>query len=234
LIRQAISCDICSAEKKHLNHWFISHESGGELRISGLNSRTRLRPGSKHLCGHTCLHKLVDEFMARTISLSIQTGAEVHSADLHTGLRDAGMHDEFDAEPELPAPRRAEVQRRVEDLRRSEEPRPRPADLGLKSGLDLPAPIDSNRTDQARAGSENTSGRLMPSPEPVTPIRPTLRPAPGVVSMPGRPQTESSATPDEAARFSSRSWRSEAWDRERERELKALENPKAARRRAGS
>jgi hypothetical protein len=111
---------------------------------------------------------------------------------------------------------------------------PAPADLGLKSGLDLPAPIDSNRTDQARAGSENTSGRLMPSPEPVTPIRPTLRPAPGVVSMPGRPQTESSATPDEAARFSSRSWRSEAWDRERERELKALENPKAARRRAGS
>ena len=27
----------------------------------------RQRPGSKHLCGQTCLHKLVDEFMARTL-----------------------------------------------------------------------------------------------------------------------------------------------------------------------
>jgi hypothetical protein len=68
LIRQAISCDICGAEKKQTNHWFVAYEQGGELRVSGWSSRNRLRPGSRHLCGQTCLHKLVDEFMARTLT----------------------------------------------------------------------------------------------------------------------------------------------------------------------
>jgi hypothetical protein len=67
VIRQAISCDICGAEKKQTNHWFIANEQGGELRISGWSTRVRLRAGARHLCGQTCLHKLVDEFMARSI-----------------------------------------------------------------------------------------------------------------------------------------------------------------------
>ena len=74
MIRQAISCDICATEKKQTNHWFVVSEQGGELRISGWNSRNRLRPGMKHLCGQTCLHKLVDEFMARTIAVRVQQG----------------------------------------------------------------------------------------------------------------------------------------------------------------
>ena len=61
MIRQAISCDICGSEKKQTNHWFVAYDQGGELRVSGWNSRNKLRPGSKHLCGQTCLHKLVDE-----------------------------------------------------------------------------------------------------------------------------------------------------------------------------
>jgi hypothetical protein len=68
VIRQAISCDICGAEKKQTNHWFVAFEQGGELRVCGWSSRNRLRPGSRHLCGQTCLHKLVDEFMARTLT----------------------------------------------------------------------------------------------------------------------------------------------------------------------
>ncbi|MFP5236881.1 MAG: hypothetical protein ACLGSD_13345 [Acidobacteriota bacterium] len=67
MIRQAISCDICGAEKKQTNHWFVACEQGGEMRVSGWNSRNRLRAGSKHLCGQTCLHKLLDEFLARTV-----------------------------------------------------------------------------------------------------------------------------------------------------------------------
>ena len=67
MIRQAISCDICKAEKKQTNHWFVACEQAGELRVSGWNSRNRLRAGSKHLCGQTCLHKLLDEFLARTV-----------------------------------------------------------------------------------------------------------------------------------------------------------------------
>jgi hypothetical protein len=68
VIRQAISCDICGTEKKQTNHWFVACDQGGELRLSGWSSRNRLRPGSKHLCGQTCLHKLVDDFMARALS----------------------------------------------------------------------------------------------------------------------------------------------------------------------
>ena len=68
MIRQAISCDICGTEKQLTNHWFVAYDQGGELRVSGWNSRNRLRAGAKHLCGQTCLHKLVDDFMARTLS----------------------------------------------------------------------------------------------------------------------------------------------------------------------
>jgi len=73
VIRQAISCDICGNEKKQTNHWFVAYDQGGELRVSGWNSRNRLRPGSKHLCGQTCLHKLVDEFMARALAVRAAT-----------------------------------------------------------------------------------------------------------------------------------------------------------------
>lgn len=68
MIRQAISCDICGTDKQQTNHWFVAYDQHGELRISDWTSQSRLRAGVKHLCGQTCLHKLVDEFIARTIS----------------------------------------------------------------------------------------------------------------------------------------------------------------------
>jgi nucleoid-associated protein YgaU len=71
VIRQAISCDICGTEKKQTNHWFVAYDQGGELRVSGWNSRNRLRPGTRHLCGQTCLHKLVDDFMARALTARV-------------------------------------------------------------------------------------------------------------------------------------------------------------------
>jgi hypothetical protein len=76
VIRQAISCDICGSEKKQTNHWFVAYDQGGELRVSGWSTRNKLRPGSKHLCGQTCLHKLVDNFMARTLAAPVQQAAE--------------------------------------------------------------------------------------------------------------------------------------------------------------
>ena len=80
MIRQAISCDICGTEKRQTNHWFVAYEQGGELRMSGWSSRLRLRPGSKHLCGQTCLHKLVDEFMAKSIAVRAQPSDEEEPA----------------------------------------------------------------------------------------------------------------------------------------------------------
>jgi len=72
VIRQAISCDICGTEKRQTNHWFVAYEQAGELRVSGWTSRHRYRACSKHLCGQTCLHKLVDEFMAKSIAVRAQ------------------------------------------------------------------------------------------------------------------------------------------------------------------
>ena len=80
MIRQAITCDICGSEKRQTNHWFVAYELGGELRMSGWSSRHRLRPGSKHLCGQTCLHKLVDEFMAKSIAVRAQPSDEEEPA----------------------------------------------------------------------------------------------------------------------------------------------------------
>ena len=82
MIRQAISCDLCGNEKKQTNHWFVAYEQGGELRVSGWSSRNRLRPGTKHLCGQTCLHKLVDDYMARAIGQKSQTACH---AEIDTG-----------------------------------------------------------------------------------------------------------------------------------------------------
>jgi len=80
VIRQAISCDICGTEKKQTNHWFVAYDHGGELRLSGWVSRNRLRPGSKHLCGQTCLHKLVDDFMAKALAVRPEKGPEEEEA----------------------------------------------------------------------------------------------------------------------------------------------------------
>jgi hypothetical protein len=172
VIRQAISCDICGSEKKQTNHWFVAYDQGGELRVSGWSSRNRLRAGSKHLCGQTCLHKLVDEFMARTLAVRLQPGAAM------------------EGEAEAPAL----------------------------------ATTDTSLTSGAAYGEEESSARLLTPPEPVLPMRPVLKPAAELLSMPGRPQTGTSALLlDESPRFASRSWRAEAWDRERERELRAVE-----------
>jgi hypothetical protein len=183
VIRQAISCDICATEKRQTNHWFVAYEQGDELRISGWNSRHRLRPGSKHLCGQTCLHKLVDEFVAKSISVRAQctTGGS-----------------EADPEPLL-------------------------------------APGRSLAHAAASADSES-SARLIAPPEPALP-RLASRPLPEVVTMPSRPHLEDLApVPAEAPRYASRNWRAEAWERERERELRAVENRPdiAARRRSNA
>ena len=81
MIRQAISCDICGMEKKQTNHWFVAYDQGEELRLSGWNARSRLRPGSKHLCGQTCLHKLVDDFLAKALSSRMSRAAQNDAED---------------------------------------------------------------------------------------------------------------------------------------------------------
>jgi hypothetical protein len=168
LIRQAISCDICASEKRQTNHWFVAHEQGEELRITGWNSRNRLRPGSKHLCGQTCLHKLVDEFMARALA-----------------ARGASAADE------------APVDRAVA------------ADSSLTSDLSYEKPSSLSRPQQPIAAA--------PRPIPA-------RLPPELVPIPHKPQGgDETGIPDDSPRYASRNWRAEAWEREREREMHAVE-----------
>jgi hypothetical protein len=191
VIRQAISCDVCGAEKKQTNHWFVACEQAGELRVSGWNSRNRLRAGSKHLCGQTCLHKLVDEFMARTIAARVPApAAEPPETESVRVIADTSLTS--------PAA--------YKDL----EPSARPV---------MPAGSDSAVAD---------SPLLVPSR------------ATAVVSMPVRPTTDSvpaaiaAPAADEPPVYSSRRWRAEAWERERSRELRAVErHPDILRRRKG-
>jgi hypothetical protein len=104
VIRQAISCDICGSEKRQTNHWFVVTEQSGELRVSGWGSRNRLRSDTKHLCGQTCLHKLVDEFVARSIA-----GQHAPAADTSTVKNDASLTAIAPA-PRAPAPSRFAVE----------------------------------------------------------------------------------------------------------------------------
>jgi hypothetical protein len=62
--------------------------------VSGWSSRNRLRPGSKHLCGQTCLHKLVDDFMARALAARAQPGADEGEAERHAVATDASLTSE--------------------------------------------------------------------------------------------------------------------------------------------
>lgn len=82
MIRQAISCDICAREMQNPNHWFVAYDRGAELRVIRWGFRSRLRAGARHLCGQTCLHKLVDEFMTRPAEFmarpAVASGAAIH------------------------------------------------------------------------------------------------------------------------------------------------------------
>lgn len=210
MIRQAISCDICGSEKRQTNHWFVAYDQGGELRVAGWSSRNRLRPGSKHLCGQTCLHKLVDEFMAKAISGRAQAGAD--ELEVSDRLADRGSSREVASGGYIAA---GPLYDDGESSARLIKP----------SGPAAPA---SSRPLPFRAHPElvPSPGRPPAAPEPSLP-----GPCPGPASEPlGAP----AAAQDPAPRFSSRQWRAEAWNRERNRELRNGNPSVPVRRRAGS
>ena len=67
--------------------------------------------------------------------------------------------------------------------------------------------------------------------------KPAYRPLPEIVTMPSRPLPQiPPPLPADTLRYASRRWHAEAWEREREREMSAIENPPdiAARRRTSA
>ena len=76
MIRQVVTCDICGTQKQQTNHWFLASEESGELRISGWNSSHLLSPEAKHLCGETCAHKLISQFLMKLVAVEHQRSAD--------------------------------------------------------------------------------------------------------------------------------------------------------------
>jgi hypothetical protein len=174
VIRQAITCDVCGSEKRQTNHWFVAYELGGELRVSGWGSRRKLKAATKHLCGQTCLHKLVDDFMARSIDVRSQ-----------------------------------------------------------RIGGDEPAltsTMDTSLTSPAAYENLESNVRLLNAAEAEAAL--TVQRLQAKFAVVPRGESAVAAPISDEPRFSSATWRAEAWERERERELRAAERrPDIARRR---
>jgi hypothetical protein len=77
---QPFNCDVCGAERKETNHWFVavpSVDSATEpfkiytwkaARFNRLlEMRTSKKAGAKHVCGQRCLLLLVDQLTSSTL-----------------------------------------------------------------------------------------------------------------------------------------------------------------------
>jgi hypothetical protein len=69
MIRQAINCDMCGAEKQSVtSHWFVAYEQDGELKLRGWEAPKNSRKNVKHLCGQKCAQRLTANFTAAVMA----------------------------------------------------------------------------------------------------------------------------------------------------------------------
>jgi hypothetical protein len=112
MIRQAINCDICAAEKQTSNYWFVAYEQGGELKLRGWESPKNSRKGAKHLCGQKCAQRMMANFMASLM-------ATVHSNEQDAEAALEGM-DVVAKSEEIEVINRPERSERVEKVDRTD------------------------------------------------------------------------------------------------------------------
>jgi hypothetical protein len=90
-----------------------------------------------------------------------------------------------------------------------------------ESRLTEPRLTDTSLTSAGAFEEEESSARLITPPSPPA-AKVAYRAPAELVRMPGRASTEDyPELKEDNSRYSSRSWRTEAWERERERELRA-------------
>jgi len=81
MIRQAINCDMCGAEKVGAaSHWFVADERGGELRLRAWGASKGSQKSLKHVCGQKCVQRLMDNFTA-SILAGIHAGKSSKEAE---------------------------------------------------------------------------------------------------------------------------------------------------------
>ena len=69
MIRQAINCDMCGAERlEGTSRWFVADEVKGEIRLRGWESPQKSRRNARHLCGQKCVQRMIDNFTATLLA----------------------------------------------------------------------------------------------------------------------------------------------------------------------
>ena len=86
MIRQAINCDICAAEKQASNYWFVAYEQAGELKVRGWEPTKSARKNAMHLCGQKCAQRMMANFMT---SLMANSHGSEQSKDAPSEVVDA-------------------------------------------------------------------------------------------------------------------------------------------------
>lgn len=66
MIKETAICDVCGAEKKEVNNWYVITATSDRLIVDtwGKASSDEKSVG-KHVCGQACAHKLLNEFFER-------------------------------------------------------------------------------------------------------------------------------------------------------------------------
>ena len=62
-IGTSIKCEECNAERGLANHWLeLRHAKGAPYFLEW--SKAAEKPGSKHVCGESCAHKILGSHLA--------------------------------------------------------------------------------------------------------------------------------------------------------------------------
>lgn len=110
MIRQAINCDMCGAERlESTSYWFVADEIKGEIRLRGWESPQKSRRSVRHLCGQKCVQRMMDNFTGailagqqavkvaakETPEVAVVTAAAPASAAKKSATHETVDHDEL-------------------------------------------------------------------------------------------------------------------------------------------
>ena len=104
MIRQAINCDMCGAERvESTSFWFVADELGGEIRLRGWESPKKSRRNVRHLCGQKCVQRMMDNFTA-SLKAGLQAGKAPKEPAAQTAhqLVEPRQSDAHDSDEERP------------------------------------------------------------------------------------------------------------------------------------
>lgn len=73
-------CNICDEQKRDTNNWFEVHvDASGELMIGPMSGAAK-SADVEHICGHECLHRRLDQWMAAQTTTTQTEGADNHGS----------------------------------------------------------------------------------------------------------------------------------------------------------